>query len=37
MPRQPTIFNEPHMRAMMDRENLDLVIVRGLENSGLPP
>lgn len=33
MPRQPTIFNEPRMRAMMDRENLDLVIVRGLENS----
>jgi Xaa-Pro aminopeptidase len=33
MPRAPTIFNEPRMREMMDREKLDLVIVRGVENS----
>ncbi|MGG5822735.1 M24 family metallopeptidase [Falsiroseomonas sp. HW251] len=33
MPRSPTIFNEPRMRAMMEREGLDLVIVRGVENS----
>jgi Xaa-Pro aminopeptidase len=33
MPRQPIIFNEPRMREMMERKGLDLVIVRGLENS----
>lgn len=33
MPHSPRIFNESRMRAMMDRERLDLVIVRGVENS----
>jgi Xaa-Pro aminopeptidase len=33
MARQPTIFNEPRMRAMMERKGLDLVILRGVENS----
>lgn len=33
MRRQPVIFNEARMRAMMERRNLDLVILRGLENS----
>jgi Xaa-Pro aminopeptidase len=33
MPRQPTIFNEPRLRAMMERKGLDLVILRGVENS----
>ena len=33
MSRTPVIFNEARMRAMMDRKGLDLVIVRGVENS----
>jgi Xaa-Pro aminopeptidase len=33
MKRQPTIFNELRLRAMMDRNGLDLVILRGTENS----
>ncbi|HEV7263983.1 MAG TPA: Xaa-Pro peptidase family protein [Falsiroseomonas sp.] len=33
MARQPTIFNEARMREMMDRKGLDLIIVRGVENS----
>lgn len=33
MARSPTIFNEPRMRAMVERNGLDLVILRGLENS----
>jgi Xaa-Pro aminopeptidase len=33
MPRQPTILNEPRLRAMMERKGLDLLILRGVENS----
>ena len=33
MARKPEIFNEARMRAMMERRGLDLVILRGLENS----
>lgn len=33
MPRAPRIFNEPRLRAMMERRGLDLVILRGVENS----
>ena len=33
MPRQPVLFNEPRLQAMMDREGIDLVILRGTENS----
>jgi Xaa-Pro aminopeptidase len=33
MPRKPEIFNEARMRAMMERRGLDLVVLRGLENS----
>ncbi len=33
MKRKPTIFNELRLQAMMDRRGLDLVIVRGTENS----
>ena len=33
MSRAPVIFNEPRLRAMMERKGLDLVILRGLENS----
>ena len=33
MKRKPTIFNELRLQAMMDRRGLDLVILRGTENS----
>src|SRR5271170_5129713 len=33
MTRQPVIFNEARLRAMMERRGVDLVILRGLENS----
>ncbi len=33
MARDPVLFNEARMRAMMERRGLDLVILRGLENS----
>ncbi|WP_431282240.1 M24 family metallopeptidase [Humitalea sp. 24SJ18S-53] len=33
MSREPVLFNESRMRAMMDRRGLDLVILRGVENS----
>lgn len=33
MQRKPTIFNEIRLQAMMDRRGLDLVILRGTENS----
>ncbi|MCC6194262.1 MAG: aminopeptidase P family protein [Burkholderiales bacterium] len=33
MKRTPTIFSEKRLQAMMDRKNIDLVIVRGTENS----
>jgi Xaa-Pro aminopeptidase len=33
MKSQPEIFNEARMKEMMDRRGIDLVIVRGVENS----
>ena len=33
MKREPTIFNQQRLQAMMDRKGLDLIIVRGTENS----
>jgi Xaa-Pro aminopeptidase len=33
MTRQPVLFNEPRLQAMMDRRGIDLVILRGTENS----
>ena len=33
MERKPEFFNEPRLRAMMEREGIDLVILRGIENS----
>jgi Xaa-Pro aminopeptidase len=33
MKRQPIIFNERRLQAMMDRKGIDAVIVRGTENS----
>ena len=33
MARQPVLFNEPRLQAMMDRRGVDLVILRGTENS----
>jgi len=33
MKRKPTIFNEQRLQAMMDRKGIDLIIVRGTENS----
>ena len=33
MKRKPEFFNEPRLRAMMEREGIDLVILRGNENS----
>jgi hypothetical protein len=33
MKRKPTILNEPRLQAMMDRKGIDLIIVRGAENS----
>ncbi len=31
--RQPTIFNEPRLRGLMEKEGIDLLILRGNENS----
>jgi Xaa-Pro aminopeptidase len=33
MKRKPTIFNQARLQAMMDRKGIDLVILRGTENS----
>jgi Xaa-Pro aminopeptidase len=33
MARQPQLLNEPRLRAMMERKGLDLLILRGVENS----
>lgn len=33
MKRKPMIFNEQRLQAMMDRKGIDLIIVRGTENS----
>lgn len=33
MKRKPTIFNEQRLQTMMDRKGIDLIIVRGTENS----
>src|SRR5258708_4337646 len=33
MTRQPVLFNEPRLQAMMERRGIDLVILRGTENS----